>query len=78
MRSFYLPIRVIAIEKWSFSATYPLVYSDCWSIYMGIHYMGVYFWSPYLSHMTRSTSTQKSNFTELFLENHFAILVISW
>jgi len=31
MRSFYLRIRVYGIEKWSFSGTYPLIYSDQWS-----------------------------------------------
>jgi len=38
-----------------FSGTYPLIYSDRWSFYMQIHYMRAYFWSPYLSHITRST-----------------------
>ncbi len=46
MRSFYLQIRVYAIKKWPFSGTYPLIYSDCWSFYMQIHYMRAYFWSP--------------------------------
>jgi len=40
-----------------FSGTYPLIYSNPWSFYMGICYMRVYFWSPYLSHITRSTCT---------------------
>jgi len=39
-----------------FSGTYPLIYSDRWSFYMQINYMQAYFWSPYLSHITRSTS----------------------
>jgi len=55
MRSFYLRIRVYAIEKWPFSVTYPLINSDAWSFYMRFHYMRAYFWSPYLSHITRST-----------------------
>jgi len=55
MRSFYLQIRVYAIEKWPFSGTHPLIYSNPWSFYMQIHYMQAYFWSPYLSHITRST-----------------------
>jgi len=55
MRSFYLQIRIYAIEKWPFSGAYPLIYSDCRSFYMRIHYMRAYFWSPYLSHITRST-----------------------
>jgi len=37
-----------------FSGTYPLIYSNPWSFYMRIHYMRAYFWSPYLSHITRS------------------------
>ncbi len=37
-----------------FSGTYPLIYSHPWSFYMRIHYMRAYFWSPYLSHITRS------------------------
>jgi len=38
-----------------FSRTYPLINSQPGSFYMRIHYMRVYFWSPYLSHITRST-----------------------
>jgi len=41
MRSFYLRIHVYAIDKWLFSGTYPLIYSDCRSFYMRIHYMRV-------------------------------------
>jgi len=41
-----------------FSETYPLIYSDWWSFYMWIHYIRAYFWSPYLSHITRSTCTK--------------------
>jgi len=48
MRSFYLGIRVYLNEKLPFSGAYPLIYSDCWSFYMRIHYMRAYFWSPYL------------------------------
>jgi len=55
MQSFYLRISLYAIEKWPFSGIYPLIYSDCRSFYMQIHYMLAYFWSPYLSHITRST-----------------------
>jgi len=40
-----------------FSWTYPLIISHPWSFYMRIHYMRVYFWSPYLSHITRSNCT---------------------
>jgi len=58
MQSFYLRISLYAIEKWPFSGIYPLIYSDCRSFYMQIHYMLAYFWSPYLSHITRSTCTQ--------------------
>ena len=42
MRSFYLQIRVYAIEKWPFSGTYPLIYSDRWSFYMQIHFMHIF------------------------------------
>jgi len=42
-----------------FSGTYPLLYSDRWSFYMRIHYIRAYFWSPYLSNITRSTCTWK-------------------
>ncbi len=55
MRVFYLRFRVYAIQKWPFSGTYPLINSHPWSFYMRICYMGVYFWSPFLSHITRST-----------------------
>jgi len=57
MRSCYLRICVYSIEKWPFSGTYPLIYSDRRSFYMQIHYMWAYFWSPYLSHKMRSTCT---------------------
>jgi hypothetical protein len=56
MRPFYLRFRVCAIEKWPFSwnRTYPQIYSYSWSFYMPICYMRAYFWSPYLSKITRS------------------------
>jgi len=57
MRSFYLRIWVYAIKKGLFSGTYPLIYSDHMSFYIRIHYMRAYFWSPYLSNITRSTCT---------------------
>jgi len=43
IRSFYLRIPVYAIQKWPFSGTYPVIYSDHWSFYMPIHYMRSYF-----------------------------------
>ncbi len=56
MRSFYLQFRIYVIHKWSlFWNLYPLIYSNPWSFYMGIYYMRAYFWSPYLSNVTRST-----------------------
>jgi len=42
-----------------FSGTYPLIISHPWSFYMRIHCMRVYFWSPYLSHITRSNCILK-------------------
>jgi len=42
-----------------FYGTYPLIISHPWSFCMQIHYMRVYFWSPYLSHITRSNCTVK-------------------
>ncbi len=57
MRTFYLRFRVYAIQKWPFSVTYPLINSHPWSFYMQIHYIRVYFWSPYLSHITRAACT---------------------
>jgi hypothetical protein len=48
-----------------FSGTYALIYSDCWSFYMQIHYMRAYFWSPYLSHIKRSTCTCNIFFQEI-------------
>jgi len=38
-----------------FSGTYPLIFSH--PFYMRIRYMRPHFWSPYLSHITRSTCT---------------------
>jgi len=46
-----------------FSGTYPLIYSNPWSFYMQICYMKAYFWSPYLSHITRSTCTLERTHT---------------
>jgi len=40
-----------------FSGTYLLIYSDSRSFYMPIHYIRAYFWSPFLSHLMRSTCT---------------------
>jgi len=40
-----------------FSGTYPLIYSNPWSFYMRSCYIRAYFWSPYLSNLTRSTCT---------------------
>ena len=57
MPSFYLQFCVYAIEKWPFSGTFPLIYGNPWSFYKRIHYMQAYFWSPYLSHITRSNCT---------------------
>jgi len=42
-----------------FSITYPLIISHPWSFYIRIHYIQVYFWSPYPSHITRSNCTVK-------------------
>jgi len=42
-----------------FSGTYPLSISHPWSFYMRNHYMRVYFWSSYLSHITRSNCIGK-------------------
>jgi len=54
MLSFYLRFCVYAIQNDIFSGTYPLIISHPWSFYMRIHYMRVYFWTPYPSHITRS------------------------
>jgi hypothetical protein len=40
-----------------FPRTYPPIYGIPRSFYMQIHYMRAYFWSPYLSHITRSACT---------------------
>ncbi len=40
-----------------FSGSHPLIYGNPRSFYMQIHYMLAYFWSPYLSNITRSTCT---------------------
>jgi len=46
-----------------FSGTYPLIISHPWAFHMWIHYIRVYFWSPYPSHITRSNFIlQKVNF----------------
>jgi len=48
----------IRLKNGPFSGTYSLAYSHHWSFDMRIHYMRAYFWSPYLSHITRSTCTE--------------------
>jgi len=50
-----------------FSGTYPLIISHYWSFYMRIHYMRVYFWSPYPSHVTRS-NCNKNRWKEIMNE----------
>ncbi len=40
-----------------FSGTYRLIYSNLWYFYKRIRFMRAYFWSPYLSNITRSTCT---------------------
>jgi len=55
MPSFYLQFHIYGLKKKLFSRTYPLIYGNPWSFYMRIHYMPAYFWSPYLSNITRST-----------------------
>ena len=42
-----------------FSETYPLIYSHPWSFYMQTHYMGEYFFGPFLSQITRETYISK-------------------
>jgi len=59
MRSFYLQFCVFVFENGLFPGTYPLIYGNTRSFYMQIHYMGAYFWSPYLLHITRSTCITK-------------------
>jgi len=47
-----------------FSGTYPLIYSDCRSFYMRIHYMAANFWSPYLSNIMRSNCIYRESWKE--------------
>jgi len=58
-----------------FSGTYPLIISHPWSFYMRIHYMRVYFWSPYLSHITRSNCTLLSQ-SLTFFHNFFSFFYL--
>jgi len=62
MWSFYLQFRIYSILKWLFSGTYPVIYGYPRSFYMRIHYIGVYIWSPYLSHIMRSTCIVRHKF----------------
>jgi hypothetical protein len=51
-----------------FSGTYPPIYSHSWSFYVRICYMQAKFFSPYLSHITRSNCTTIfEKFTALIL-----------
>jgi len=63
-----------------FSGTYPLIYCNPWSFYMRIHYMRAYFWSPYLSHITRFTCIYKAlrNHHAPFLKNTKQNMVEEW
>ncbi len=56
------------MRSWNdlFCGTYPLIISHPWSFYMRIHYMRVYFWSPYPSHITRSNCTCLQSSVKLF------------
>ncbi len=56
-----------------FPGTYPQIYSYPWSFYMQICYMQAYFWSPYLSHITRSTCTFKKLCRKRMYKWHVAI-----
>jgi len=53
VRSFYLQFCIYGSEKWPFSGTYPLIYNNPWCFYMQFCYMRPYFWSTYLSHITK-------------------------
>jgi len=61
-----------------FSGTYPLIYGNLWSFYMRIHYMRAYFWSPYLSHITRSTCTVKPLYSEQPWDLKLMAVVDTW
>jgi hypothetical protein len=56
VRPFYLRFHVVymRLRNGRFPGTYPQICSYSWSFYMQICYMRAYFWSPYLSHKTRS------------------------
>jgi len=54
---FIFKFEYMRLKNGLISGTYSLIYSDHWSFYMRIHYMRAYFWSPYLSHITRSACT---------------------
>ncbi len=51
---FIFEFKYMQLKNGLSSGTYPLIYNDPWSFYMRIYYMRAYFWSPYLSHITRS------------------------
>ena len=55
MQSFYLRFHVYATQNWPFFWNPPLIYTHPWSFYMLFRYMLAYFFSPYLSHITRDT-----------------------
>jgi len=57
-----------------FSGTYPLISCNPWSFYMRIRYMRAYFWSPYLSHITRSTCTPKYSLKNNLIQSIIAYL----
>jgi len=61
-----------------FSGTYPLIYGNPWSFYMRIHYMQAYFWSPYLSHKTRSTCTDKPVYNDHPRDPKIVAIVDRW
>jgi len=60
MRSFYLRFRVYAIQIWPFFWNLSSNYQSSLVFLYSNSLYGVYFWSPYPSHITRSNCTLKS------------------
>ena len=55
MRYFTSKFVYMRLKNLPFSVTYRLIYSNPWSFYMRIRYVGSYYWSTYLSLITRET-----------------------
>ncbi len=54
-----MPPFYLRLKNGRYHGTYPQIYGFPWSFYIRVRYMRAYFWSPFLSPITRSTCTEQ-------------------